>query len=65
MTEMSETETKILRRLANGDRLPAATRVQDMSRQKLRKQGLIAYCGKPARWQISAKGLAAIQKELP
>jgi hypothetical protein len=39
-------------------RLELASREQDVIRRKLRERGLIAYCGKPKRWQISAKGLA-------
>ena len=35
-----------------------ADRAEDKVRQKCRRLGLVAWCGKPVRWQISALGLA-------
>jgi hypothetical protein len=35
-----------------------ADRADDRERQRLRRLGLIAYCGRPHRWQISSLGLA-------
>jgi hypothetical protein len=49
-----------LNRLASGQRLGPATRAHDHVRQRLRQLGLIAYCGKPKRWQISALGLEVL-----
>lgn len=48
----------ILSALAMGQKLPLASRHQDKLRRKLRALGLIAYCGKPVRWQISEAGLS-------
>jgi len=38
--------------------LRLADRVEDRVRQKCRRLGLVAWCGKPVRWQISGLGLA-------
>lgn len=48
----------VLAALVYGFKLGLATRHQDKVRRKLRDRGLIAYCGKPVRWQITADGLA-------
>lgn len=59
--KLTEAQRNILDRLATGLRLGLADREDDRARQSLRKQGLIAYCGKPLRWQLSSKGLALAQ----
>lgn len=55
---LTPAQVAILEALANERRLGLADRAEDRARQGLRKTGLIAYCGKPLRWQISASGLA-------
>ena len=64
---MSEIETlakgltgehlRILDALASDQKLGLATRNQDRLRRTLRTRGLIAYCGKPVRWQLSPLGI--------
>lgn len=39
-------------------RLKCADREEDRVRQKCRRLGLVAWCGKPVRWQIAPLGLA-------
>lgn len=56
--KLSADQVAILDALADGRKLGLADRAEDRARQGLRKLGLIAYCGKPNRWQISADGLA-------
>lgn len=56
--EITPRQRDILELLASGQKLGLADRVEDRARQGLRRAGLIAHCGKPKRWQISAKGLA-------
>lgn len=56
--KLTDKQRDILHRLADGRKLGLADRVEDRARQGLRKAGLIAHCGKPKRWQISADGLA-------
>lgn len=61
--KLTPAQVAILDALANGRKLGLADRPEDRARQGLRKAGLIAFCGKPLRWQISAAGLA-VRKRL-
>lgn len=54
---LTEAHLDILDRLHRGMPLRPASRHQDRLRRTLRQRGLIAYCGKPVRWQISGDGL--------
>lgn len=55
---LTQAHFDILDRLARGLKLGLADRADDKRRQRLRKAGLIAHCGRPKRWQISSAGLA-------
>jgi hypothetical protein len=58
LPRLTEAQRDILDRLAEGRKLGVADRADDRARQGLRRKGLIAYCGTPMRWQISALGLS-------
>lgn len=45
--------------------LGLTTREVDRMRQRLRKQGLVEYSGRPARWIATERGLASLGLGLP
>lgn len=54
--ELKPREWRILELLSAEQKIGPATRAEDDFRRHLRTRGLIAYCGKPLRWQITEAG---------
>lgn len=55
---LTEAQRRFLEAVYRGRPPGIADRDEDKVRQRCRKLGLVAWCGKPARWQISDLGCA-------
>lgn len=55
---LTKDHLRFLDDVAEGRRMRLADRAEDRVRQHCRRLGLVAWCGKPVRWQISGLGLA-------
>jgi len=56
--KLTKAHFRFLDDVRNEQELRLADRSEDRIRQKCRRLGLVAWCGKPVRWQISGLGLA-------
>lgn len=55
---LSKAHFRFLDAIYSGRKPGLADRDEDKVRQKCRRLGLVAWCGKPVRWQITGLGLA-------